>query len=46
MNIVEYWNVLVRNKKFRKFAMSIIRDIIKDIPKAEPITFSNATKRR
>ena len=40
MNIVEYWNVLVRNKKFRKFARSIIRDIMKDIPKTEPIIFS------
>ena len=44
MNIVEYWDILIRNKKFKKFVRSIIQDTLRDIPKAKPITFSK-TKR-
>lgn len=44
MNMVEYWDILICNKKFRRFAKSIIRDILRDIPKAEPFEFSGGKK--
>lgn len=44
MNIVEYWDILIRNRKFRRFVNSIIKDIFSDMPKAEPIEFSGGKK--
>ena len=36
MNIIECFNILIQDKRFRKLTEDIIRDLFCDLPKAEP----------
>jgi len=41
LSILEYFDILIKDIRFKKLCDDIIKDVIQNIPDSKPITFDN-----